>query len=74
MNQCRPNKGEIVISAADESFRNVTEALQKDMFFYPETKLHLKISERRLCLNGFIEGKSKSYRMLENLQIKKKTL
>ena len=37
----RPNKGEIVI-AADESFRNVTEALaERYVAHYPETKLHL---------------------------------
>lgn len=51
----RPNKGEIVI-AADESFRNVTEALaERYVAHYPETKLHLKFQKEDYALMDLLK-------------------
>ncbi|WDT68973.1 PstS family phosphate ABC transporter substrate-binding protein [Cloacibacterium sp. TD35] len=70
----RPNKGEIVI-AADESFRNVTEALaERYVAHYPETKLHLKFQKEDYALMDLLKQNVRVIVMSRELTDKEKEL
>lgn len=70
----RPNKGEIVI-AADESFRNVTEALaERYVAHYPETKLHLKFQKEDYALMDLLKRNVRVIVMSRELTAKEKKL
>ncbi|MFN4075408.1 MAG: PstS family phosphate ABC transporter substrate-binding protein [Cloacibacterium sp.] len=69
-----PNKGEIVI-AADESFRNVTEALaERYVAHYPETKLHLKFQKEDYALMDLLKRNVRVIVMSRELTEKEKKL
>lgn len=69
-----PNKGEIVI-AADESFRNVTEALaERYVAHYPETKLHLKFQKEDYALMDLLKRNVRVIVMSRELTDREKKL
>ena len=69
-----PNKGEIVI-AADESFRNVTEALaERYVAHYPETKLNLKFQKEDYALMDLLKQNVRVIVMSRELTDREKKL
>lgn len=68
----RPNKGEIVI-VADESFRNVTEALaERYVAHYPDTQLHLKFQKEDYALVDLLKQNARVIVMSRELTDKEK--
>lgn len=69
-----PNKGEIVI-VADESFRNVTEALaERYVAHYPETKLNLKFQKEDYALMDLLKQNVRVIVMSRELTDREKKL
>jgi phosphate transport system substrate-binding protein len=69
-----PNKGEIVI-VADESFKNVTEALaERYVAHYPETKLNLKFQKEDYALMDLLKQNVRVIVMSRELTDREKKL